>query len=110
MFTGAMVGVVPACHGSNPPEVIVLAVQGFNGGAGGTGGTATADGSGGAGGSSAGSGGTSGSAGVSAAPTATPTPSASAVEVVPKKRPPNEPHVIVLAVQGFKGKGPAAGY
>ena len=82
VFTSAMAGVVPACHETQrPPEVIVLAVQGFAGSA------------------------TAPSASASATRSAAAPPSTAltppTASVAP---PPIEPQVIVLAVQGFRGK------
>ena len=90
VFTTVIVGVVPACRTPGPGggDVIVLAVQGFA--SGGAGGVSSV---GGAGGAAAGAGGaeSGGSAPVPVPTTATPPP-------------PEHPQVIVLAVQGFRGK------
>ncbi|HEX3594854.1 MAG TPA: hypothetical protein VHU80_07130 [Polyangiaceae bacterium] len=89
VFTSALAGAVPGCHGSTPPDMIVLAVQGFAG----TSANTELQNAGGAG-------------GAAAAPSASaPAASASASEPAPGRVRP-EPGVIVLAVQGFSGKRP----
>jgi hypothetical protein len=130
VFTTALASVVPACHGASPlPDVIVLAVQGFTGGAsttsngggasnagttGNGGGASNADTAGNGGGTSnadtAGSGGGTSNAGAPGgmgAPVTT-VPSTSAAYPVPSASGPVRPHIIVLAVQGFSGKKPHA--
>jgi hypothetical protein len=84
VFATAVAGVTPACHESRPPDVIVLAVQGFAGSANAPAPSSSATGAG----------------GVPSAPSSSaPAPSSSAPMPGP-----TEQHIIVLAVQGFQGK------
>lgn len=87
VFASAVASVTPACHETRPPpEVIVLAVQGFAGSVN----APVPSGSAG-----------KGTEGSSAPSSSAPSPSSSAPVPVPP-----EPHVIVLAMQGFQGKPP----